>query len=138
MKIKKFKRSTFVGSAWSFGFFILATTANVPRLRKISIPDFYQLHYYEDKKTDIRTGYFCCMFYLGAFSFCQLLFLPIKRSRSGMREGPICFLYSIALRTLLLSTLDIELGVCYREPCLGHVSGLIGYTRCLLYSFTNR
>ena len=118
--------------------FILATTTNVLRLRKISLPDFYQLHYYEDKKTDIRTDYFCCMFYLGAFSFFQLLFLPIKRSRSGMREGPICFLYSIALRTLSLSTLDIELGVCYREPCLGHVSGLIGYTRCLLYSFTNR
>ena len=31
--------STIVGSAWSFGFFIPATTANDLRLRRISIPD---------------------------------------------------------------------------------------------------
>ena len=34
-----FKRSTFVGSAWSLGFFIPATTANDLRLWRISIPD---------------------------------------------------------------------------------------------------
>ena len=38
-----FKRSTFVGSAWSFSFFIPATMANDLRLRRISIPDF--IHY---------------------------------------------------------------------------------------------
>ena len=40
-----YKRSTFVSSAWSFGFFIPATTANDLRLRKISIhvPDL--IHY---------------------------------------------------------------------------------------------
>ena len=38
-----FYRSTFVGSAWSFGFFISATTANNLRLRRISIPDL--IHY---------------------------------------------------------------------------------------------
>ena len=37
------KHSTFVGSAWSFVFFIPATTANDLRLRRISIPDF--IHY---------------------------------------------------------------------------------------------
>ena len=35
-----FYRSTFVGSAWSSGFFFPATTANDLRLRRISIPDF--------------------------------------------------------------------------------------------------
>ena len=35
-----FKRSTFVGFAWSFVFFIPGTTANDLRLRRISIPDF--------------------------------------------------------------------------------------------------
>ena len=39
-----FKRSTFVGSAWSFGFFIPATTANDLRLRRIFYPWFYPLH----------------------------------------------------------------------------------------------
>ena len=39
-----FYRSTFVGSAWSFGFFILATTANDLRLRRIFYPRFYPLH----------------------------------------------------------------------------------------------
>ena len=34
-----FLRSTFVGSAWSFGVFIPATTANDLRLSRISIPD---------------------------------------------------------------------------------------------------
>ena len=34
-----FKRSTFVSSAWSFCFFIPATTANDLRLWRISIPD---------------------------------------------------------------------------------------------------
>ena len=38
-----FKLPTFVGSAWSFGFFIPATTANDLRLRKISISD--RIHY---------------------------------------------------------------------------------------------
>jgi len=33
----------FVGSAWSFGFFIPATTANDLRLGRISIPDL--IHY---------------------------------------------------------------------------------------------
>ena len=33
----------FVGSAWSFGFFISATTANALRLRRISKPDL--IHY---------------------------------------------------------------------------------------------
>ena len=35
--------STFVGFAWSFSFFIPATTANDLRLGRISIPDF--IHY---------------------------------------------------------------------------------------------
>ena len=39
-----FYRSTFVGSAWSFGFFIPATTANDLRLRRIFYPRFYPLH----------------------------------------------------------------------------------------------
>ena len=39
-----FQRSTFVGSAWSFGFFIPATTANDLRLRRIFYPRFYPLH----------------------------------------------------------------------------------------------
>ena len=39
-----FKRSTFVGSAWSFGFFIPATTANDLRLRRIFHPRLYPLH----------------------------------------------------------------------------------------------
>ena len=39
-----FKRLTFVGSAWSFGFFIPATTANDLRLRRIFYPRFYPLH----------------------------------------------------------------------------------------------
>ena len=34
-----FYRSTFVGSAWSFGFFFPATMANDLRLRRIFIPD---------------------------------------------------------------------------------------------------
>ena len=38
-----FKRLTFVGSAWSFGFFIPATRANDLRLRRISYPIFYPL-----------------------------------------------------------------------------------------------
>ena len=38
-----FQRSTFVGSAWSFSFFIPATTANDLRLQRISIPDC--IHY---------------------------------------------------------------------------------------------
>ena len=38
-----FSRSTFVGSAWSFGLFIPATTANDLRLWRISIPDV--IHY---------------------------------------------------------------------------------------------
>ena len=36
--------STFVGSAWSFGFFIPATTANDLRLRRIFHHRFYPLH----------------------------------------------------------------------------------------------
>jgi len=40
--IKK-KRSTFVGSAWSFGLFIPATTANDFRLRNISTANL--IHY---------------------------------------------------------------------------------------------
>ena len=36
----------FVVSAWSFGFFIPATTANEPRLRRIFYPRFYPLHLY--------------------------------------------------------------------------------------------
>ena len=39
-----FYRSTCVGSAWSFGFSIPATTANVLRLQRISIPDL--IHYF--------------------------------------------------------------------------------------------
>ena len=39
-----FQRSTFVGSAWSFGFFIPATTANDLLLRKIFYPRFYPSH----------------------------------------------------------------------------------------------
>ena len=38
------ERSTFVGSAWSFSFFIPATTANDLRLRRIFYPRFYPLH----------------------------------------------------------------------------------------------
>ena len=38
-----FERSTFVGSASSFDFFIPATTANDLRLRSISMPDI--IHY---------------------------------------------------------------------------------------------
>jgi len=38
--------STFVCSAWSFGFFIPATTANDLRLRRIFHPRFYPLHYF--------------------------------------------------------------------------------------------
>ena len=38
-----FKRSTFVGSAWTLGFFIPATTANDLRLRRIFYPRFYPL-----------------------------------------------------------------------------------------------
>ena len=38
-----FKRSTFVGSAWLFVFFIPATTVNDLRLEGFSIPDF--IHY---------------------------------------------------------------------------------------------
>ena len=34
----------FVGSTWSFGVFIPATTANDPRLRKLFYPRFYLLH----------------------------------------------------------------------------------------------
>ena len=43
LKKKTFKRSTFVGSAWSFGFFIPATTANDLRLPRIFHPRFYPL-----------------------------------------------------------------------------------------------
>ena len=39
-----FKRSTFVASAWSFGFFIPATMANDLRLGRIFYPRFYPLH----------------------------------------------------------------------------------------------
>ena len=39
-----FYRSTFVGSAWSFVFFIPATTDNDLRLRRIFYLRFYQLH----------------------------------------------------------------------------------------------
>ena len=39
-----FKRSTFVGSAWSFGFFIPATTVNDLRLWRIFYPRCYPLH----------------------------------------------------------------------------------------------
>ena len=39
-----FVGSTFVGSAWSFGFFIIATTANDLRLRRIFYPRFYPLY----------------------------------------------------------------------------------------------
>ena len=38
-----FNVQLFVGSVWSFGFFIRATTANDLRLRRISIPDL--IHY---------------------------------------------------------------------------------------------
>ena len=38
-----FWRTTFVGSAWSFGFLIPATTANDIRLEGFPIPDF--IHY---------------------------------------------------------------------------------------------
>ena len=38
-----FKRSTFVGSAWSFGFFIPATTANDLNFEGFTIPDL--IHY---------------------------------------------------------------------------------------------
>ena len=41
-----FKRSTFVGSAWSFGLFISATTANDLRLRRISIPNVIHSIYF--------------------------------------------------------------------------------------------
>ena len=41
---KKNSPSTFVGSAWSFGFFIPATAANDLRLRRICYPRFYPLH----------------------------------------------------------------------------------------------
>ena len=39
-----FYRSTFVGSAWSFVFFIPAATANDLRLRRIFYPRCYPLH----------------------------------------------------------------------------------------------
>ena len=42
-KIKKISVRLFIGSAWSFGFVIPATTANDLRLRRISIPDI--IHY---------------------------------------------------------------------------------------------
>ena len=38
---KQIQRSTFVGSAWSLGFFIHVTTANDLRLRMIFYPRFY-------------------------------------------------------------------------------------------------
>ena len=41
-----FYRSTFVGSAWSFGFFIPATTANDLRPRRIFYPRLYPLHWF--------------------------------------------------------------------------------------------
>ena len=39
-----FFRSTFVGSVWSFVFFIPSTTANDLRLQRIFYPRFYPLH----------------------------------------------------------------------------------------------
>jgi len=39
-----FQRSTFVDSAWSFGYFIPVTTVNDLRLRRIFYPRFYPLH----------------------------------------------------------------------------------------------
>ena len=41
-----FKRSTFVVSVWSFGFCILATTANDLGLRRIFYPRIYPLHFF--------------------------------------------------------------------------------------------
>ena len=38
------KSSTFVGSAWSFGFFIPPTTANDRRLQRISFTRAYPLY----------------------------------------------------------------------------------------------
>ena len=51
-------RSTFVGSAWSFGFFIPATTANDLRLRRIFYPRFYQLHLFSYLNSSERASIF--------------------------------------------------------------------------------
>ena len=51
-----FKRSTFVGSAWSFGFFIPATTANDLRLRRIFHPRCYPSHLFSYLNSWERTS----------------------------------------------------------------------------------
>ena len=53
-----FQRSAFVGSAWSFGFFIPATPANDLRLRKIFYPRFYPLHLFSYLNSSERANIF--------------------------------------------------------------------------------
>ena len=43
--------ATFVSSAWSFGFFIPATTANDLQLPRIFYPRFYPLHLFSYLKS---------------------------------------------------------------------------------------
>ena len=53
-----FYHSTFVGSAWSFGFFIPATTVNDLRLRRIYYPRFYPLHLFSHLNSWERASIF--------------------------------------------------------------------------------
>ena len=52
------KHLTFVGSSWSFGFFIPATTANDLRLRRIFYPRFYPLHLFSYLNSWARASIF--------------------------------------------------------------------------------
>ena len=52
-----FSVSTFVGSAWSFGFFIPATTANDLWLRRIFYPRFYPSHLFSYLNSWERTSF---------------------------------------------------------------------------------
>ena len=49
---------TFVGSVWSFGFFIPATTVNDLRLRRIFYPIFYPLHLFSFLNSLERASFF--------------------------------------------------------------------------------
>ena len=88
-----FYRSTFVGSAWSFGFFIPATTANDLRLRRIFHPRFYPLHLFSYLNSWERASIFpfeCSVLNKGTTGIILITSLVWRGPWLGIEPGTSC------------------------------------------------
>ena len=88
-----FYRSTFVGSAWSFVFFIPATMANDLRLRRIFYPRFYPLHLFSYLNSWEKASIFpfdCSVLNKGTTGTIFIMSLVWRGPWLGIEHGTSC------------------------------------------------